>query len=174
MLEAMHAYKCRCVSEELPAKFETGTPQIELIAGLCGLIEYYAWLGAELGATGTIRDKIRTAYEASDQYEDGLARQLIDGLQALPGTRILGPAYEEAAAPRVPTVSFRNSSKSPETIARALADQGIFVWDGHNYALGTVRQLGIPEHEGVVRVGIAHYNTEAEVRKTVEAVASAL
>lgn len=173
-LEAMHAYKCRCVSEELPAKFETGTPQIELIAGLCGLIEYYEWLGAELGAAGTVREKIQKAYEASERYEDGLARRLIGELQALPGVRIYGPVYGKGATPRVPTVSFRHRDTSPETIARALAKEGIFVWDGHNYALGTVRQLGIPEREGVVRVGLAHYNTETEVGKVVEAIASAL
>ena len=173
-LEKLHAYKCRCVSAELPAKFETGTPQIELLAGLCGLITYYEWLGGELGAVGSVRQKIQKAYEAAEAYEDGLARKLVAGLQALPGVQVYGPTYGEGAAPRVPTVSFRHNDTSPEVIARALAKKGIFVWDGHNYALETVRQLGIPEHEGVVRVGLAHYNTETEVGQAVEAIANAL
>jgi selenocysteine lyase/cysteine desulfurase len=62
----------------------------------------------------------------------------------------------------------------PEKISRALAANNIFVWDGHNYALEVVRHLGIPEDEGVVRIGMAHYNTAAEVAGTIAAVKAAI
>jgi selenocysteine lyase/cysteine desulfurase len=63
----------------------------------------------------------------------------------------------------VPTVSVRIDGHKPEDLARSLGNQGIFVWHGHNYAYEPSRQLGLPLDEGVVRIGLAHYNTEAEV-----------
>jgi selenocysteine lyase/cysteine desulfurase len=70
----------------------------------------------------------------------------------------------------VPTVSFTHASKRPQAFAQGLAGEGIFVWSGHNYALELVRSLGIDEDTGVVRIGIAHYNTPAEVDRTLAAV----
>ena len=49
-------------------------------------------------------------------------------------------------------------------------EEGIFVWSGHNYAWEVVHQLGIPAEQGVVRIGIAHYNTPGEIEETVECV----
>ena len=43
------------------------------------------------------------------------------------------------------------------------------MWSGHNYALEAVRQLGIEEATGVVRIGLAHYNTGEEVDATLAA-----
>ena len=47
--------------------------------------------------------------------------------------------------------------------ARALGERGIFVWDGHYYALALMERLGLQETGGAVRVGFCHYNTPAEV-----------
>lgn len=174
LLERMHAYKCRCVSEELPGKFETGTLPHELIAGLTAAVDYYAWLGGETGATGSRREKLAAALRDAAQYEERLARQLIDGLSAMDGVEIIGPAIHDNVRPRVPTVSFRHKSVKPARLAKALADENIFVWSGHNYALGIVRQFGIPEHEGVVRIGIAHYNTAEEIATAIDAVSRAI
>ncbi len=51
-------------------------------------------------------------------------------------------------------------------IAKALGDEGIFVWSGHNYALELARFLGLDERAGALRIGLAHYNTLAEVEQT--------
>ena len=69
-------------------------------------------------------------------------------------------------------MSFQHASRAPSEIAKGLSERGVFVWNGHNYALEVVRQLGIPEDVGLVRIGIAHYNTEAEVDATLEVLAS--
>jgi len=66
--------------------------------------------------------------------------------------------------------SIRHRSIDPSTMAKSLADQGIFVWHGHNYAYEPTRFLGIPEDEGVVRIGLAHYNTESEVNRVIQAI----
>jgi selenocysteine lyase/cysteine desulfurase len=50
------------------------------------------------------------------------------------------------------------------TLDRAAVEEaGIFVWDGNYYALAVTERLGVEESGGIVRVGIAHYNTAAEV-----------
>ena len=59
---------------------------------------------------------------------------------------------------------------SPESIARQMNAENIFLWCGHNYAWEVVHQLGIPADDGVVRIGIAHYNTAGEIDETLESV----
>ena len=94
--------------------------------------------------------------------------QLIEGLQALPDITIHGITNLNRIDQRVPTVSFTYNGYKPSLVSKALSDDNIFIWDGHNYALEVVRQLGIPEDEGIVRIGIAHYTTAAEVERTLD------
>ena len=68
-------YKCRCSSNGLPERFELGTPQIELMAGLSAAVDYFEALGAAAGAAGSRRDKIAAAFAASIAYEAPLALQ---------------------------------------------------------------------------------------------------
>ena len=64
---------------------------------------------------------------------------------------------------RVPTVSFTIEGVAPEAMAKALAKENIFVWSGHNYAVEPVAHMGLMDKGGVLRVGLAHYNTVEEV-----------
>ncbi len=50
----------------------------------------------------------------------------------------------------------------------------IAVWSGHNYAYEPVRHLGLNEDTGVVRIGLAHYNTAAEVERTLGVLGSVI
>ncbi len=59
-------------------------------------------------------------------------------------------------------MSFTHDSMSARQIADALAERGIFVWAGNFYALELSEALGL-EPEGVLRVGVLHYNTMEEV-----------
>jgi cysteine desulfurase family protein (TIGR01976 family) len=170
ILQGLQAYKCRCSDNDLPQRFETGTPQIELLAGLTATVDYFEWLGGEVGAGGSRRQRIAAAYQASVDHEEPLANRLIAGLLEIDGIRIAGITNANRANHRVPTVSFRHDRVAPVTIARALAEANIFVWDGHNYAYELVQHLGIPVDEGVLRIGMAHYNTAAEVDQVIAAV----
>jgi cysteine desulfurase family protein (TIGR01976 family) len=174
LLENLEAYKCRCSTSQLPEKFETGTPQIELLAGLTAVVNYFDWLGRELGETGSRRAAIGKAFEGAITYETHLMGRLISGLKAIPGVTIHGITNDNRFSDRVPTISFTHASKQPEEIARALAAKNVFVWSGHNYAYEVVKQLGIDEETGVVRIGAAHYNTTEEMEACIEAVATAL
>ena len=64
---------------------------------------------------------------------------------------------------RVPTVSFTLEGHHPNDLAQGFARDNIFVWSGHNYAIEPVSRMGLMDKGGVLRVGLAHYNTEAEV-----------
>lgn len=163
VLRALPPHRVRCQSDDLPDRFCTGTPQTELLAGLTATIDYLAWAGEETGHAGTRRERIAGAYRAFDAYEAGLTRRLVGGLTALPGIRLIGIANPNLFAHRVPTISFTHERISTHRFADALAAEDVNVWSGHNFALEPARHLGLDEEEGVVRIGIAHYNTEAEI-----------
>ncbi|BCH25510.1 cysteine desulfurase-like protein [Mesorhizobium sp. L-8-3] len=170
LIDTLVPYKLRCSSNALPERFELGTPQIELMAGLSAAIGYFEALGARAGADGSRRDRIAAAFAASIAYENRLAARLIEGLSAIGGLTIHGITDPARIGARVPTVSFTVEGVAPDEIVRALADENIFVWSGHNYAWEIVHQLGIAADRGVVRIGIAHYNTAAEIEETIESV----
>ena len=174
LLDELPAYKVRCASDASPEKWETGTPQTELLAGLAACVDHYAWLGGEVSDRSTRRGRIEAAYAAATDYETRLVTRLIDGIQAIPGATIHGITNPNRAAERVPTVSITHDRVSPARVAERLARDGVCVWSGHNYALEVVRHLGIDEETGVVRIGLAHYNTEEEVERTLAALEEAL
>jgi selenocysteine lyase/cysteine desulfurase len=60
---------------------------------------------------------------------------------------------------------------APEVAGR-LAAQGIYVWSGHYYALNAIERLGFLHSGGLTRIGFVHYNTVAEVDRTLEALAA--
>ncbi len=70
VIDGLKPYKCRCSSDGLPERFELGTPQIELMAGLTAAIDYFAGLGAAAGEGGSRRAEIARAFEVSIGYEN--------------------------------------------------------------------------------------------------------
>lgn len=174
LLDELTAYKPRCASDASPGKWETGTPQTELLAGLAACVDHYDWLGGLVSDRSTRRGRIEAAYASAIDHETRLAMRLIDGIRAIPGTTIHGITNPNRMAERVPTVSVTHDRVPPAMMAERLARAGIWVWSGHNYALEVVRHLGIDEETGVVRIGLAHYNTEEEVERTLTALEAAL
>jgi len=171
VLESLEPYKVRPASDTIPWCFETGTQSHEGIAGIVATIEYFEWIG-ETQADGFSKDwqhlpgRRRSLHAAMDclfDYEKTLATRLVDGLQDLPGVTVQGITRPDAMDRRVPTVSFTHADLAPDSIAAALADQGIFVWSGHNYAVEVAKTLGIYDSGGAVRVGPVHYNSVAEI-----------
>ena len=104
-------------------------------------------------------------------YEKSLGARLIEGLTSIDGVTVQGITDPDAFDRRVPTVAFTHDSVASATIAEKLAEQNIFVWSGHNYAVEVARALGIYESGGAVRIGPVHYNTLAEIDEIVEAIA---
>ena len=112
------------------------------------------------------RSRILAGFAAIELHERPLFAMLMDGLASIPGVTVYGlPAHGE----RTPTVSFTMAEKHPADVARFLGDRGIFVWHGDFYATTLIERLGLAESGGVVRVGIAPYNTAEEVNRLLEA-----
>ncbi len=183
LLMALEPYKLRAAAESLPDRFETGTLSHEGMAGITATIDYFAAIGRDhadqiyhsrYDQFGERRQNLCAALDYLTDYEIPLTRSLIEGLSSLPGVKIHGITNPNAMNLRVPTVSFTAEGHHPKTIAASLGKQSIQVWDGHNYALGPVEYLGLMDGGGVVRVGLAHYNTMEDVDLTVAAVAAHL
>ncbi len=174
LLSSIYPYKGRCVSDASPDRHEMGTPQYELLAGLSATVQYFETLGGMLGGQGNRRALIEHAYAASRSYEEPLTNTLIAGLQDIPGITVYGITNPNRIGERVPTVSIRHAEVAPQPIAEALGAAGIHVWHGHNYAYEPARALGLPLDEGVVRIGVAHYNTQAEIERTIHEITKAV
>ena len=164
-LEQLEPYRVRPAPEDLPWSFEPGTQSHEGMAGCAAAIDYFAWIGETMaGATrGDRRAQVTAAIELLFDYEQQMSTRLIRGLKDISGVRVLGITGEAAMARRVPTVSFVHEDFAPDTIAQQLAEQNIFVWSGHNYALEAAKALHIDSSGGAVRIGAVHYNTLDEI-----------
>jgi cysteine desulfurase family protein (TIGR01976 family) len=173
VLERISPYKVRPAGDGLPERFETGTQSHEGMAGCLGAIEYLAWIGRTFaearhrpsaGLSGE-RNAIQAGFAVIGEWEQQLCRRLIEGLSERKGVRIRGITNSNALHRRVPTVSFTLEGRDPADLAKAFAARDIFVWSGHNYAVEPVRRLGLLEKGGVLRAGLAHYNTPDEVER---------
>jgi cysteine desulfurase family protein (TIGR01976 family) len=159
LLKQTFGYKVRPAGEDLPHKFETGTLSHEGMAGTLGAIEYLE----QFGTGDTRAARIASAWNNLADYEHKITLKLIEGLKTFKGLTIRGITSANAVHRRVPTVSFTLDGHHPQDMAKAFAKDNIFVWSGHNYAIEPVSRMGLMETGGVLRVGLAHYNTEAEV-----------
>jgi cysteine desulfurase family protein (TIGR01976 family) len=175
LLDELKAYKVRPAPDLPSGKFETGTQNHEGIAGVLGALEYFEWLGRTFGAeqeeglraagyTGR-RLELKKAMTALRAHEFELSRALLSALDEIPGLRLYGLADPHKLDQRVPTFSFTLEGRSPRAVAEALAEAGIYVWDGNYYALAVTQRLGVEAGGGMVRVGAVHYNTLEEVSR---------
>jgi cysteine desulfurase family protein (TIGR01976 family) len=159
LLKETFGYKVRPAGEEPPHKFETGTLSHEGMAGTLGAIEYLE----QFGKGETRAERIASAWEAMAEHEHAITLRLIEGLKTFKGLTIRGITSANAMHRRVPTVSFTIEGHHPNELAQGFARDNIFVWSGHNYAVEPVSRMGLMEKGGVLRVGLAHYNTEEDV-----------
>lgn len=182
LLQGLRAYHLRTVPDVTPNKWETGTQSLAGQAGTMGALEYIEWVGTTMGTdhrpdTAGMRDRTRDLHAglaAMAHYEEGLSARLISGLSAIDGVRIHGITDPSAFDRRVPTVSITVDGVDPAAMAEFLGDNGVYVWNGHSYALPVVEWLGIADRGGVVRIGPTHYTTHDEVDTAVGLVADYL
>jgi cysteine desulfurase family protein (TIGR01976 family) len=169
-LDALPSYKLRPAYD----RFETGTLNHEGIAGSLAAVEYIAEIGRRFG--GPYADRFpgmagrrldaHTGMAAIRAYEMPLFGRLLDGLETVPGLRLWGIAERTRFDERTPTAAVTLAGIPSATVATGLGDRGIAVWSGDFYAVGPIERLGL-EPDGVVRIGLTHYNTAAEVDRLV-------
>jgi cysteine desulfurase family protein (TIGR01976 family) len=161
LLESLRPDKLIPSPEEVPDRFEPGTPPFELYAGLTATVDHLADL--EPGP-GNRRQRVLRSMAAVADYEAELFGKLLAGLGELPGVTIYG-----APVRRTPTVAFRLAGRAPREVTECLGAEGICAWDGNYYAVELMRRLGLEDTGGAVRVGLVHYNTAAEVDRLLAA-----
>ena len=172
LLEGLAAYKLRPAPDDLPGKWMTGTQNHEGIAGTLAAVDYLAGLGRELSAESPDRrEALDVAMAAIARYERELVRRLIEGLLRIESIRIWGITDPAQLDRRVPTVSITHRELTATELATRLGERGIFAWHGNFYALPMTEALGL-EPEGLLRIGLLHYNTPQEVDRLLEELAS--
>jgi len=161
ILAGLPVYKVRPADH----RFETGTQNFEGQAGTVAAVEYLADVGSRYGGAAdgaSRRDRVVAGMRAIRSYELDLYRHLAGRLGAIDGVTIHGLTADADMDRRTPTAAISIAGITPRAAAERLGELGIAVWDGDFYATGLIERLGLAP-EGVVRIGLTHYNTRAEV-----------
>jgi cysteine desulfurase/selenocysteine lyase len=138
----------RATWNDLPWRFEPGTPPIAETVGLTAAIEYLEKLGM---------DRVL-------RHEQALARQAVELLDAVPGVTVYGPRGERGAV-----AAFSVEGWHPHDVAAALDAEGIAVRAGHHCAQPLARWCGVT---GTSRASFSVYTSPEEVSLLAHAVAS--
>ncbi len=170
LLDRLPAYKVRPAEH----RFETGTGNFEGAAGALAAVDYLASLGALYGGadeTAPRRERLLAAMTAIRAHEMDLYARLEERIESIPGVRLYGLRGDANLERRTPTAAITIDGLTPREVATRLGEHGIAVWDGDFYATGLIERLGLAP-DGVVRIGLTHYNTRAEVDRLVEELAA--
>ena len=163
VVESLDVPRLAPAPDTAPERLETGTLSHEGIAGAAAAVDFLASL-----APGASRsERLRTALAQLHGRGQELLTRLYQGLSAVRGVRIYGPALD---TPRTPTVAFTVAGFSAGDVAARLAEEAVFLSSGDFYAAGVVARFGLVR-EGLVRAGCACYTTAEEVDRLVEGVA---
>jgi cysteine desulfurase family protein (TIGR01976 family) len=151
LLDELPNAKVRPAADRGPRKWETGTPSFEAIAAVDAAAQFL----------------LDTGMDALGAMESKVFAPLLDGLTAMPGVHVHGPATTED---RTPTIAFTIDGTRPDAVATALAGDRIATWAGHSYAVEVVDQLGLTAAGGVVRAGVSIYVDEDDVQRLLQSV----
>jgi cysteine desulfurase / selenocysteine lyase len=124
---------------ELPYKFEAGTPHIAGAIALGAALNYVSQIGIDLMAA----------------HERDLLAYGTEELSTIPGLRLIGTAREKAAV-----LSFVIEGVHPHDVGTVLDRDGIAVRTGHHCAQPVMNRFGVP---ATTRASLAFYNTKVEI-----------
>jgi len=133
----------KTIYNEIPAKFEAGTPPIMAAIALGAAIDYLQGVGL---------DKI-------EAYEQELLEYATKKVSALPGVKIIGTAAKKAAV-----MSFEIEGVHPHDVGTMLNSEGIAIRTGHHCAQPVMQRFCVP---ATARASFSFYNTKAEIDKLI-------
>ena len=173
LLESWTPYKLRPAPDEAPERWETGTQNHEGLAGMIAAVDYLADVGRSYGdPTGhDRRDAVAAGFGAIGTHERGLVTRFLEGIGDIPSVRLWGIADPDRLDERTPTFAIRVDDQEPLKTATELARRGIYVWDGHYYAITVMERLGLLDSGGAVRIGFSHYHSVDDVDRVLNALA---
>jgi cysteine desulfurase / selenocysteine lyase len=157
LLEAMPPYQgggdmirevtfAKTTFNDLPYKFEAGTPHIAGVIGLGTAIDYVSAIG----------------FDAIAAHEHQLLAYATEQARAVSGLRLIGTARDKASI-----LSFVLDGVHPHDVGTILDGEGIAVRTGHHCAMPVMEHFHVP---ATVRASFALYNTRAEVDALLRAV----
>ena len=160
LLEAMPPYKGggdmilevsfdKTVFNELPYKFEAGTPNISGTIGLGAAVDYLQTVG------------MNNIYE----HEKVLHTYMVERISAVDGIHLIGTAKNRASVQ-----SFRLNDIHPHDLGTILDHQGIAVRTGHHCAMPVMQRFGLP---GTTRASLGLYNNTDDINRLVDALEKA-
>jgi cysteine desulfurase/selenocysteine lyase len=132
---------------ELPQKFEAGTPPIAEAVGLAAAVDYLAALGME---------RVR-------EHERSLTAYMLERLAEVPGLRVVGPPEAER---RGALASFVVEGIHPHDVAELVNRRGVCIRAGHHCAQPLMRCLGV---DATARASLGVYNDAGDVDALVDA-----
>lgn len=135
-------------TNELPYKFEAGTPNIAGVMGLGVAVDYI--------------ENLRTDYSKILKYESVLLQFATTELKKIKGLKIIGESKN-----KIPVISFVIEGINSADIAYFLDQKGICIRTGHHCNQPLMQKLGL-EETGTCRVSLAFYNTVEEVGYFIE------
>lgn len=139
----------KTIYNDLPYKFEAGTPHIAGVIGLGAAIDYVNGIGLERASA----------------YENELLEYGTEQLQAIEGLRLIGTAQHKSGV-----LSFMLEGIHPHDVGTVLDTQGIAIRTGHHCTQPLMQRFQIP---ATARASFAFYNTRAEIDALVEGIHNA-
>lgn len=136
----------KTIYNDLPYKFEAGTPNIAGVIGLGKALEYVLQIG----------------FENITKYEEELLNYAKEALSKIKSLRIIGTAKKKAAA-----ISFLIEGVHPHDVGTILDREGIAVRTGHHCTQPVMERFKIP---ATTRASLAFYNTKKEIDILVEGI----
>ena len=161
LLRTLDVPKLAPAPETSPERLETGTLNHEGIVGAAAAVEFLA----SFGAGASRRARLADAFNLLHGRGRALLERLWFGLREIGGVTLYGP---DPTQPRTPTIAFTLQGQPADTVARRLAELGLFVSSGDFYASTVVERLGVTD--GLVRVGCACYTSDDEVERLIQGV----
>tara|TARA_B100002019_G_scaffold253528_1_gene235128 strand:- start:9558 stop:10784 length:1227 start_codon:yes stop_codon:yes gene_type:complete len=162
-LETFVPYKVEPASNNIPNRWETGTPDFSAIAAIPSTIKYLISLSENSSPT---RKNLELAYENIVEYENELSKYFLNKVWELKHVKVHGIKNTDDINKRTPTFGLTIKGKTSHQVAEYLAKHGIFAWSGHFYALDVVRSYNL-EKDGLLRIGMLHYNTKREIKELI-------
>lgn len=130
---------------DLPYKFEAGTPNIAGAIGLAAAVDYVESIG----------------FDTISAYEHDLLKYATDALLSVKGVTIIGTAREKASV-----LSFVMDGVHPHDVGTIVDQEGVAIRTGHHCAQPVMERFGVP---ATARASLAFYNTREDVDALVNA-----
>jgi selenocysteine lyase/cysteine desulfurase len=144
------------------SRFTPAGPDHAQIAAVNGVMDYFEALDRHHFDDNKVSDPVRTQRvgELLHSAETANLKPLLNFLKDRRGINLIGKTTTDN---RAPTVSFTVDGKTPERVARALAEKNIGIANGNCYAYRLMEALQIEPEQGVVRLSFVHYTNKEEI-----------